>query len=130
MTGKNILVAVTPATLEGVCDRLQQLSDAMLHKRETVGLTPTEQRDWSLMLDYWYHVEYLLGLKERSDEPDHDPLALLKVAEKFNLAAPDQIVHLRNDFMKKAARIIGHDVTPAQVGKLFKLFKDFNPAQP
>ncbi len=126
----HILLQGVPDDLQGVSDRLEELSQAFSGKREACGLTAREKEDWSATLDYWHHVEVLQGEKDTSDFPARDPLTLLGVAEKFNLAAPEQIEGLRAHFMKQAAKIMGQDVTPVQVRKLYKLLTGFNPAQP
>lgn len=126
----HILLQDVPADLHGVADRLEELSLAFSGKRDDRGLTAREQEEWSSTLDYWHHVEVLQGNKDGDEFPARDPLTLLDVASKFNLAAPEQIEGLRADFMKKAAKIIGQDLTPAQVRKLYKLMIGFNPAQP
>ena len=126
----HILLQGVPGDLQAVSDRLEELSQAFSGKREAGGLTAREKEDWSATLDYWHHVEVLQGEKDASDFPARDPLTLLDVAEKFNLAAPEQIEGLRAHFMKQAAKIMGQDVTPVQVRKLYKLLTGFNPAQP
>lgn len=126
----HILLQGVPEDLKAVSDRLDELSQAFCAKRDNGGLTRREEQDWSAALDYWHHVEVLQGGKDTSDFPERDPLSLLDVAEKFNLAAPEQIEGLRAHFMKQAAKIMGQDVTPVQVRKLYTLLTGFNPAQP
>lgn len=130
-TGKHhILLQGVPEDLKAVSDRLDELSQAFSSKRESAGLSAREKDDWGATLDYWHHVEVLQGNKNADEVPEHDPLTLLDVAAKFNLAAPAQIENLRTHFMKQAAKIMGQDVTPVQVRKLYKLLTGFNPAQP
>lgn len=126
----HILLQGVPEDLQAVSDRLEELSQAFSSKRDTSGLNAREQNDWSATLDYWHHVEVLQGNKSTDEFPARDPLTLLDVAAKFNLAAPEQIEGLRAHFMKQASKIMGQDVTPAQVRKLYKLMTGFNPAQP
>lgn len=126
----HVLLQGIPEDLQAVSDRLAELSDALCNKRENGGLSAREQNEWGGIIDYWHHVEVLQGEKNADDMPARDPLTLLDVAAKFNLAAPEQIEGLRAHFMKQAAKIMGQDVTPAQVRKLYKLMTGFNPAQP
>lgn len=126
----HILLQNVPYDLDAVGDRLEDLSKAYSIKRDHEGLTAREQEDWHATLNYWHHVEVLQGNKDSDNFPARDPLTLLGVAAKFNLAAEEQIEDLRTDFMKQARKIMGHDVTPAQVRKLYKLMIGFNPAQP
>ena len=132
MAPKHILHDEIPADLNAVSDRLQQLSDALSSKRDRKGLSRTEDRDWSKMLDYWHHVETLQGVVRNDDyaHPATDPLTLLDVAEKFNLAAPEKIETLRQQFTRKAAAIVGQELTTKQVRDLYKLMNGFNPAKP
>ncbi len=119
-----------PADLNEVSDRLSDLSDALYKKQKHVGLSAADERDWGGIVDYWDHVERLQNGKGPDSLPERDPLTLLKVAAKFNLAAPEQLEKRRKDFTDQAAAIVGHDLTPAQLRKLYKLMTGFNPAQP
>ena len=126
----HILLQDVPPDLAAVSTRLDALSDAFSSKRDNGGLSAREQADWGATLDYWHHVDLLQGKKSDDEFPTRDPLTLLDVAAKFNLAAPEQIDGLRAEFMTKAAKIMGQDVTPAQVRKLYTLMTGFNPAKP
>ncbi len=57
-------------------------------------------------------------------------MALLNVAEKFNLAAPAQIAALRGTFNSQLEKIVGKELSPRQVAQLHKLLTQFNPAKP
>ncbi len=132
MSRKNhILLEGVPADLQSVADRLNQLTDALNLKRDGKGLSRTEEGDWSKLLDYWFHVETLQDQKDRSEGiPATDPLTLLDVAEKFNLAAPKQIETLRQQFTRKVSSIVGQELSQKQVRDLYKLMNGFNPARP
>lgn len=125
-----ILLSDIPKDLKAVSDRIGLLANALDAKRDKTGLTPAESRDWGQLLDYWSHVEVLQKVKKHDDVLETDPLALLNIAEKFNLAAPEQIATLREGFHKKVTRIIGHDLTPRQVRQMYELLIQFNPIKP
>ncbi|MCM2344377.1 MAG: hypothetical protein NDJ24_07435 [Alphaproteobacteria bacterium] len=125
-----ILLDEVPADLAAVAERIEQLTAALGTKRETKGLSKAEDREWSELLDYWVHVEALQGKRKGDEDIATDPLALLVVAERFNLAAPQQIQKLREHFTRQASRIVGVELSPAQVKKLHHLLRTFNPAQP
>lgn len=126
----NILLDEVPADLAAVADRIEQLTTALSAKREAKGLSQREDRDWSELLDYWAHVEALQGQRKGDEDIATDPLSLLAVAEKFNLAAPSRIKELRAHFTRQATLIAGVELSPAQIKKLHHLLLNFNPAQP
>ncbi len=127
----SILIDEVPADLKATMNRLCALTDALYKKRETKGsVSKTERRDWDQLLDYMFHVEVLHDGRARDEECDTDPLALLNVAEKFNLAAPAQIAALRGTFNSQLEKIVGKELSPRQVAQLHKLLTQFNPAKP
>lgn len=126
----SILLDEVPADLKAVSDRIALLTGALEKKQRTGGWGKTEDRDCDQLFDYWFHVEVLQKERARDDQFDTDPLALLNTAEKFNLAAPEQIASLREEFNSKVRRIVGNDLSPRQVAQLYKLMTTFNPAKP
>lgn len=123
-----ILLEGVPEDADALTERLSAVSDALHKKRTTKGLSRTEERVWTQLLDYWHHLECLSGAHEAP--PVTDPLALLDLAEKFNLAKPEKIIQLRAEFTRRAEKIVGHPLKPQQVRQLYQLMTGFNPAQP
>lgn len=129
---KILEAAVAPETLKQIYNRLGDISDTILKLRDRGEMTPAMDRDHDALLDLMWHVGLHMGERSLEDAngefPKTDHLTMIKAAETYKIIDRQTARGLRAEFMKSAARIVGHDLTPAQVKALHKLFRTHNPA--
>lgn len=143
---KVLAIAEIPVTLEERSMRLSTLSDAILHLQQSAGKTKALSADFYALNDLWWCVDVSRAKKVRESNkplsqqdlilldqeeafPASNPLDMLSVAAKYRVMAKDDVKTLKAEFMAKACDAAGHDLTEAQVKKLFKLFRTYNPGK-
>lgn len=129
---KVLEAAIAPETLKQMYNRLGDISDTILGLRDRGEMTKAMERDNDALLDLMWHVGLRMGEHSLADAnsefPKTDHLTMIKAAETYKIIDRQTARGLRAEFMKSAARIVGHDLTPGQVKALHTLFRTHNPA--
>lgn len=117
-----------PATREQLSAKLSEVSDAFHAFRESgTELKASTEQDWKGVHDFMLYIERDEADINYDFVPETDPLTAITAAERYQVFDKDVADTLRADFMKQVQAIVGAELKPAQLKKLFRLCTTYNP---